>query len=551
MEVGIIVPPRRVVTVTEGAASIHVAHLISLLRQCGVTTVRYADYNTVPFHIYSQAACEIAEGDSLPSYLFQEERLAILTRMVLDHFLCTPSRLGDLFPIPDVIVENLAGMLEVILKDLLSQVALQRLEALILVVSPSIMYALVLCMLAKSLVPDLPIILVDNYTFEPATPYVLAPLSSKDISGGAVGSPLSLDPSGERLRFLIPQLVDWVIVGEGYDVIPYLFGSSGSLSATMYQSNGRSETVRLQSPLLKREHPQATAVVVSNPVNLDSLPLPDYRPLHDHYEAAEIEITRGCPYQCSFCERSGMFDGHVFSHSSGYVSSVLSQISRHHFSLLTFIDCAVNINSRVTSDTLQQLTLGGLDIPYQVNLRSKETDPRLMRCLKETGCGLVAIGVESGDRSVLGSMNKGQDLEQLKSMARDLGEHDLPLMVFLILGFPTETKESVMHTCLLMEKLATLCNIYCVEIELYHFGHIQRLRPSLYQRYGLRWTAIAPGKPLESSSRIYTEPGFYGMAHASHGMDRSGLNCALREYRDRCATVGIERIVHSGAKGDA
>ncbi|MCG2821137.1 MAG: radical SAM protein, partial [Candidatus Atribacteria bacterium] len=276
---------------------------------------------------------------------------------------------------------------------------------------------------------------------------------------------------------------------------------------------------------------------------LDTLPLPEFAEMREIYETAEFEVTRGCPYSCVFCERFGMFGNLIRSHSLEYMERLIKHTLSYEFKYYTNIDTALNVDEAKSIKFLQMLKRNKIKFPYQASLRGCHPKPELTRLMVETGCEDISIGVESGDEYVLKSMNKAQDLSILYELISNIAENRMGLMLFLIVGFPTESLESVSRTLQFVTNIHSFAKIDLINMELYHVGHIQALGPHKYEKYGIEWTKPQDLKEIESASRLFLEPGLYGQAKYKYGMDRFQTHTALEMYNSKFKALGIENFV--------
>ena len=68
------------------------------------------------------------------------------------------------------------------------------------------------------------------------------------------------------------------------------------------------------------------------------------------------------------------------------------------------------------------------------------------RNLKSAGCDLVCLGVESGSQYILDRMNKQITVAESIYAVKQAKEAGLRVRVFLVIGFPGETKETLDET---------------------------------------------------------------------------------------------------------
>lgn len=548
MNVGLIYPPYTPVFSQRGSASLHIAHLISILKEeCTTSDVRYVDFNMIPFYLYSLAVSELLrkpETMDVPVHLLEEEKMWIIDRIVLENAFDAPQdrKINTFFHVDQYLVEGLQKILHKLLKSMVDRISVMSLDAVCLFTSPTICYTLQLIDLIRKRDADIPLMLFDNYTFEPATPYFASFITHKDMYGNDISNFLEGDPLSPLIEKKIYNLVDWIVIGEGYDVVRMLFNSRNApplLEGMRYSADEFPIPEKVNQKTLL--HDRSLRIVSSHLVDLDSLPFPDYTLMEEVYACAEIEVTRGCPYECVFCERSGMFQNIVRSHSLQYMDRLVSHLKQYDFQMYTFIDAALNVDEKAVLHFLEMLKENSFK--YQANLRGKHPNETLIKLLKSTGCEEIALGMETADDSVLKSMNKIQNLAILGDLITSIGRHEIPLLLFLIVGFPTETPASVRKTTEFIEHIASHSHIDCIEGELYHVGHIQKLKPALYNSYGIEWKCNLSVENVERASRFFTEPGLFGLAYFTQGMNRIQLNNCIRMYIDAFTHLGIQHEI--------
>jgi radical SAM superfamily enzyme YgiQ (UPF0313 family) len=74
------------------------------------------------------------------------------------------------------------------------------------------------------------------------------------------------------------------------------------------------------------------------------------------------------------------------------------------------------------------------------------TDPDFCLALKRSGCAMLKLGLESGDQTVLDSLDKGTDLEEASSVLKNLKKAGIVTYVYLLFGTPPEGEEEARKT---------------------------------------------------------------------------------------------------------
>ena len=73
-------------------------------------------------------------------------------------------------------------------------------------------------------------------------------------------------------------------------------------------------------------------------------------------------------------------------------------------------------------------------------------DPAFCMALKQSGCVLLKLGLESGDQGVLDAMHKGIDLKTASPALQNLTKAGIATYVYLLFGTPAETRVEALHT---------------------------------------------------------------------------------------------------------
>jgi hypothetical protein len=74
------------------------------------------------------------------------------------------------------------------------------------------------------------------------------------------------------------------------------------------------------------------------------------------------------------------------------------------------------------------------------------TDPQFCMQLKESGCVMLKLGLESGDQAVLDAMNKGVKLKTFTAALKSLKAAGIATYIYLLFGTPAESPETARRT---------------------------------------------------------------------------------------------------------
>ena len=248
--------------------------------------------------------------------------------------------------------------------------------------------------------------------------------------------------------------VDIVVIGEGeytmLDIVRFFEGTK-KIDDIQGIAHRRDNKVVLNSPRPFTK-------------NLDELPYPAYHlvdmeqyldPKRIEYRsfqnrAVSMVTSRGCPFNCSFCSVH-LHMGKTFrAHSVDYVVDHIEYlVNKYRVKTIYFEDDNLTFNIQrfeAICDTIIER-----DIKFQWEtpngVRADYLTLDLLKKMKKTGCQSVFVGVESGDQHVLDNIiGKSLRLKNVIKFAEMCKKIGLRTGAFYIIGFPGETKETMMNT---------------------------------------------------------------------------------------------------------
>ena len=251
-------------------------------------------------------------------------------------------------------------------------------------------------------------------------------------------------PSICAQEVLASGLFDFVIRGEGeYTFLEILQGiPPGKISGLSYKkSDGR---------------------IIHNKdrnfiEDLDTLPFPA-RHLYVHEQNSMdfgyILTGRGCPFECTFCASKKIWKNHVRYRSPENVVDEINYVY-HTFGtrFFYFIDDTFTLDKRRTEKILNLLSNLHLPIQWICDTRVNVLDENLLLLMKSAGCVRVKIGVESGSDRILQLIKKNITVNQIRTTVDLIKKTGLDVTIYLMAGFPSETKEDMLQTLAFAQEL--------------------------------------------------------------------------------------------------
>ncbi len=206
------------------------------------------------------------------------------------------------------------------------------------------------------------------------------------------------------------------------------------------------------------------ARIVTNPrrprlLNLDELPFPAYGklvafpkryhlPLFSYVKryGATMITSRGCPYTCSFCDRT-VFEHQYKFNSPAYIYAQMKHL-RDRFGVhhINFYDDLFTAHQGRVSELCQRLIDEPLGMGFNCIIRTGHTSDELLRLLKRAGCVMVSLGVESADPGLMARHKVGVTLEAVRDTVEKVHAAGLRAKGLFIFGLPGETPETFQKT---------------------------------------------------------------------------------------------------------
>jgi len=227
--------------------------------------------------------------------------------------------------------------------------------------------------------------------------------------------------------------------------------------------------------------------------NLNILPFPArYLTPYKEYSsvlAKKFPVTtmitsRGCPFNCLFCDRPHM--GNVFrARSADNVVDEMEECSKMGIKEIFIYDDTFSVDRQRVLDICSKMIKRKINIVWDIRTRVDTVNEEMLKALKKAGCQRIHYGVEAGTEKILKVLRKGITLEQVKNAFYWTKKAKIQILAYFMIGSPTETKEDILKTIKLAKKLNPdyvtfgILNPYPAT-ELYKMGLEQKVLPYDY-----------------------------------------------------------------------
>ncbi len=186
-----------------------------------------------------------------------------------------------------------------------------------------------------------------------------------------------------------------------------------------------------------------------------------------------LEIVRGCPFGCRFCQVSYMFGRRVRYRPLKDVLDEAGEIVKRGRRFVRFI--APNALSYLSRDGvtpelggLRKLFEGLLDVgveqiyfgSFPSEIRPDSVNEKIVKLMAEYCYNKrVVVGAQSGSNYRLKKLNRGHTVEDVERAVTFLNDYGFVVSLDFIFGFPEETESELKETLVFMERLLSRFNV--------------------------------------------------------------------------------------------
>ncbi len=242
--------------------------------------------------------------------------------------------------------------------------------------------------------------------------------------------------------------IDYCIVGEGEESLKELLVSP------------RAQLSKV-SGLVYRNH-EAIPLFTGyrqDLLDLDSLPFPAYDKLAGYPQAYKLPIfnyprmpngscisSRGCPYACSYCDRS-VFKRTFRHNSAEYLHKHVLFLNRT-FGIrhINFYDDQFTFKRQRVMDFCEKMICDKISITFNCAARAEHLDIELLHKMKAAGCWMISLGIETGDEELLAHHRQNPDLKMMREKIDLIKKAGIRVKGLLMMGLPGETEASILKS---------------------------------------------------------------------------------------------------------
>lgn len=242
-------------------------------------------------------------------------------------------------------------------------------------------------------------------------------------------------------REKLTKIVDGFIVGDGEE----------PLAKLIFQLNGNKNLKEVPNFYSKKfdskDKPFYSKTNFSYTYNPRNIIVPDFSSFQVK-DRLPIRASVGCPWgKCTYCTYRNFHKRSIYSKPEDVVALINNLIEKYKVNHFWFFDDALNVEflRKFSRKILEE----GIEITWSHNMyfQPELLDESFVKTLAKAGCKYIGFGLESISPRILKLMNRPQkDPGMIRRILKLLKKHNIRVKLFLVSGFPSETKEEAEMT---------------------------------------------------------------------------------------------------------
>jgi len=261
--------------------------------------------------------------------------------------------------------------------------------------------------------------------------------------------------SYEKEKILDYEFIDFAIIGEYEEIFVKL--------CERLKQNGNYQVIE---GLMYKNEQQVLFNSTSEKVDFENFPqlIHEIMPLYNYndrtieellYPSLQIQLSRGCPYKCSFC-----LWPQVMFHSNYQkrdISKAIEEIknAKKLFGIKSFYvdDDTFNIDKKHLIRFANLLRENAIYMPWMAMARADTiTDKETLALLRQSGLVALKFGIESANAEVLKEMKKELNIKKCEESILTCKELGIQIHLTFSIGYFNDTLERIKETFLWLTK---------------------------------------------------------------------------------------------------
>jgi len=186
-------------------------------------------------------------------------------------------------------------------------------------------------------------------------------------------------------------------------------------------------------------------------IDIESLPYPDFSLVADYHKITHFPVSasRGCPYNCPFCQVPSVFERKYRARSPENITSELIARKQVGQEVLFFNDDLFGLDLNSTIPFMENLITCGVrfrHISAETRANIIKRNPELLKMMKLVGFRKLHVGVESINDENLRDYGKAQTVRDIADAMNVANEVGIKINGMFILGMDNDDNSTVERT---------------------------------------------------------------------------------------------------------
>jgi radical SAM superfamily enzyme YgiQ (UPF0313 family) len=250
--------------------------------------------------------------------------------------------------------------------------------------------------------------------------------------------------------------IDYVVMGEGERAMTQL--------ATAITNGNEPAAVTIPGVACRRQGKN----IKNQPKfieNIDEIPYPARHllPLELYDRTIEylnvkpadvMSISRGCVFNCGFCETRKLWGNMCRAFSpQRVIGEIQDLISKYGTKGIYFINDNFTLRKKETIELCNLMIENKLDLEWVCDTRVDIVDQDRLEIMSKAGCKTIWFGVESGSQKMLQQIGRNTTLEQIENAFKLCRKNEIQTACSFMLGLPGETLKDMEASLKFAKKL--------------------------------------------------------------------------------------------------
>jgi radical SAM superfamily enzyme YgiQ (UPF0313 family) len=179
---------------------------------------------------------------------------------------------------------------------------------------------------------------------------------------------------------------------------------------------------------------------------IESLPL-DIPAVLSLDKFCTMQTSRGCPYDCIYCDIPSLFNGKWRHRSAAHVLGEMQQLDDAGYRSIFLTDDHFLLKRKRIAEICNGIIERGLEFRWGCEGRVDSVAVDQLPLMNKANCTSLAYGIEAGTQKILDRLNKNQTLEQIEYAVSEAKRNGIERTHgFFLVGSPGETEAEIMES---------------------------------------------------------------------------------------------------------